>query len=399
MKRNQGGFTLVEMMVTIVIGSLVTLAATTVLLLGLRINNRSTQTVTRQNTARVVITMLENLAAEGEITDIILEENQEDKVTAWEIRNAENVVLATYREQAIYIGGTEKDEGEAPATPLLENVTESTVSLDKTGLLSISLVIDDTPYKSSIYCRTMRKPLENELAHQAAATNPTVSEPMSATEEAGRLAFLNALASQYRMAGGSPNPGLILDGDGYSEGMYYTQWYLGGTYKDGWDIETPWCACFVSWGLCYPGKDSDNDGVLENRVVQYINPDTDNRAEGGVAFANVDFFCEYFKNLHQEASGENPEKVHWKDAYKNGAYAIPTPGDIIFIDWDGTDSQGVYDAAHVGAVLKVEDGYVYTIEGNRENRVMVCRYAIGDPIIMGYGIIDWAKTEAELNET
>ena len=92
MKRNQGGFTLVEMMVTIVIGSLVTLAATTVLLLGLRINNRSTQTVTRQNTARVVITMLENLAAEGEITDIILEENQEDKVTAWEIRNAENTI-------------------------------------------------------------------------------------------------------------------------------------------------------------------------------------------------------------------------------------------------------------------------------------------------------------------
>ena len=382
MKRNQDGFTLVEMMVTIVIGSLVTLAATTVLLLGLRINNRSTQTVTRQNTARVVITMLENLAAEGEITDIISEKNQEDKVTAWEIRNAENVVLATYSEQAIYIGGTEKDEGEAPATPLLENVTESTVSLDKTGLLSISLVIDDTPYKSSIYCRTMRTPDDKEASNQA---DQAVSGGKEQAEDAtvgkeGRLAFLNVLASQYRLKGGSPNPGLILE-DKYSTGMYYSQWYLGGTYKDGWDIETPWCACFISYGLCH------------DSVIEYINSDS-YYPDGKVAFANVDFFKDYFQ---KEKEGYPKAGQQWKDA----TGYTPVPGDIIFIDWDGNRD----DPAHVGVVLKVEIDYneegsaddelvsVYTIEGNRENRVMVCKYDVDENynIVMGYGIIDWKE--------
>ena len=391
MKRNQGGFTLVEMMVTIVIGSLVTLAATTVLLLGLRINNRSTQTVTRQNTARVVITMLENLAAEGEITDIISEKNQEDKVTAWEIRNAENVVLATYSEQAIYIGGTEKDEGEAPATPLLENVTESTVSLDKTGLLSISLVIDDTPYESSIYCRTMREPKENELEHQAAASNPKVTDKtgMSAIEEEGRNRFLNVLASQYRLKGGSPNPGLILDG-GFSTGEYYSEWYVGGydeKTKPGWDIETPWCACFVSWGLSY----YEEVRVCIRQKSWNIQPASG--IVGGVAFANVDFFASYFKNPG-EGQGQR-----WADAVlpeTDNVYYLPVPGDIIFIDWDGNRD----DPAHVGVVLKVETktmgdktvpDSVYTIEGNRENRVMVCKYTVGEnyDIVMGYGIIDW----------
>ena len=398
MKRNQGGFTLVEMMVTIVIGSLVTLAATTVLLLGLRINNRSTQTVTRQNTARVVITMLENLAAEGEITSIDLKEDQIEGKRGWEIRSAKNAVLASYSEekQAIYVGSAEKNLDNTPATPLLEEVTASTVSLDANGVLSVSVTIDGTAYKSSIFCRTMRAPKENELDYKDAADNPTVpEETMSETEKAGRTAFLNVLASQYRLKGGSPNPGLILE-DKYSTGMYYSQWYLGGTYKDGWDIETPWCACFVSWGL--------NHETVKMYVKEEswnIKPDADKGIAGGVAFANVDFFCEYFKNLHQEASGENPEKVHWKDAYKNGAYAIPTPGDIIFIDWDGNRD----DPAHVGVVLKVEIDYneegsaddelvsVYTIEGNRENRVMVCKYDVDENynIVMGYGIIDWKE--------
>ena len=268
-------------------------------------------------------------------------------------------------------------------------MTESTVSLDKTGLLSISLVIDDTPYKSSIYCRTMRAPKENEFEHQAAASDPKVTDKtgMSAIEEGGRNRFLNVLASQYRLKGGSPNPGLILDGDGYSEGMYYTQWYLGGTYKDGWDIETPWCACFVSWGLCY--EDRTNPESDPKDVNYYIDsnswnatPPTGSKNPKGVAFANVDSFQNYFAVTLGTG--------HWKlsKARQNDA-TDPIPGDIIFIDWDGADSEGNYDPAHVGVVLKVDGNYVYTIEGNRENRVMVCKYALDDPIIMGYGIIDW----------
>lgn len=390
MKRNQG-YTLVELLVSIAVGSLVTLAATTVLLLGLRIHNRSTATVIRQNTARVVLTMLENLAAEGDITSIEVDENNADPDApkSWRIRNAENVILASFDadKAAIYAGIPYRDpdgNGEpVAATPILENVSDSTIGLDTNGVLTVSVTTEDGTYESKIYCRTLRAPAETE---------PTVpsepSEGSGSTLSEGRKKFLNVLASQYRLVGGSPNPGLILD-NGYSTGQYYTQWYVGGTYPEGWSPETPWCACFVSWALCYPGENS-NPGVVDDikGVVDYIDGDSWNvngsadkpKKPVGVAFASVDKFWDYFNNL-----GGNGE--HWKD----DSY-VPTPGDIIFIDWSGGN-----DPAHVGVVLKVETDTngllktVYTIEGNMENRVMIRRYVVGDNygVVMGYGIIDW----------
>ena len=50
---------------------------------------------------------------------------------------------------------------------------------------------------------------------------------------------------------------------------------------------------------------------------------------------------------------------------------------------------GGSDPAHVGAVLYVENGWVYTIEGNSGGRVAVQRYALSDPRIVGYGLLDW----------
>ena len=51
---------------------------------------------------------------------------------------------------------------------------------------------------------------------------------------------------------------------------------------------------------------------------------------------------------------------------------MTNPGDIIFFDWDGDNL-----ADHVGIVEKAEDGIIYTIEGNsndrcRENRHTTC---------------------------
>lgn len=40
----------------------------------------------------------------------------------------------------------------------------------------------------------------------------------------------------------------------------------------------------------------------------------------------------------------------------------PRPGDIIFFDWDDGGQDGSSD--HVGIVEKVENGRIYTIEGN-----------------------------------
>ena len=43
----------------------------------------------------------------------------------------------------------------------------------------------------------------------------------------------------------------------------------------------------------------------------------------------------------------------------------------------------------MGAVLYVENGWVYTIEGNSGGRVAVQRYDLSDPRIVGYGLLDW----------
>ena len=60
------------------------------------------------------------------------------------------------------------------------------------------------------------------------------------------------------------------------------------------------------------------------------------------------------------------------------------PGDIIFFDWDSGGQDGRAD--HVGIVERVENGRVYTVEGNSDNDT--CRqksYPIGYYEIYGYG--------------
>ena len=66
----------------------------------------------------------------------------------------------------------------------------------------------------------------------------------------------------------------------------------------------------------------------------------------------------------------------------------PSPGMIIFFDWDNKGSSGPQDgqADHVGIVQKVENGVVYTIEGNSGDSCRVNQYPVGHYEILGYGI-------------
>ena len=61
--------------------------------------------------------------------------------------------------------------------------------------------------------------------------------------------------------------------------------------------------------------------------------------------------------------------------------AEPSPGDIIFFDWE---PDGHTD--HVGIVEKCEGGLVYTIEGNVNDDCAQGRYYVGDTCIFGYGL-------------
>ena len=70
--------------------------------------------------------------------------------------------------------------------------------------------------------------------------------------------------------------------------------------------------------------------------------------------------------------------------------AGPTPGMIIFFDWDKPSTKGPDGVAdHVAIVERVEDGYVYTIEGNSGDCCRQQRYLIGHYEIYGYGMPEY----------
>ena len=62
---------------------------------------------------------------------------------------------------------------------------------------------------------------------------------------------------------------------------------------------------------------------------------------------------------------------------------VPNPGDIIFFDWASNGLDG--DADHVGIVEKVENGRIYTIEGNSNDSVRQSNYPVGYLEIRGFG--------------
>ena len=67
----------------------------------------------------------------------------------------------------------------------------------------------------------------------------------------------------------------------------------------------------------------------------------------------------------------------------------PTPGMIIFFDWDSPNgSSGPQDGQsdHVGIVEKCENGIVYTIEGKSGDSCRQRQYSVGYYEILGYGI-------------
>ena len=124
-------------------------------------------------------------------------------------------------------------------------------------------------------------------------------------------------------------------------GEPYWSWY-------GFSGRVEWCACFVSW--C-----ANECGYIENGIIP--------------KFAGCIQGSDWFK-----------ERGLWQD----NSYE-PRPGDIIFFDWDDESGQdGLPD--HVGIVQKVEDGRVYTVEGNSGDECRQNSYPVGYYEIYGYGV-------------
>ena len=127
-------------------------------------------------------------------------------------------------------------------------------------------------------------------------------------------------------------------------GEPYWSWY-------GFEERVDWCAIFVSW--CANECGYLENGVLPSFAVCYVGED-------------------WFKDRNQ-----------WQD----NTYT-PNPGDIIFFDWDYPDEGGQDGIPnHVGIVEKVENGIVYTIEGNSGDSCRQKTYLVGYYEIYGYGVI------------
>ena len=351
MKRNDG-FTMIELLVTVTAGALVTLAAVALLLMGTRIQHGSTTDVKEQQTVRTVLTLMEQMAGSGQIRYI---ENTYDGWRLWDkdAEDPDKEVVFEYiiTEQTVYSGSR------SAGVPLLTGLNDAGVTLENDQLLRLSFdTARGESYVTRIFCRTAKveedKGEDVEDAESIFEFVEDKTEALEGSVEAYRLAFLEALAGEY--AGGN-NTGKILNPITLEGGVpqsydYYSEWYIGSyAANSGWNKDTPWCACFASWAAV-------KSGVLP--------------ASGPFKFANVDTGMAAFQNT---ANGGQ-----WKTD-------DPKPGDYIFFDWSGEKK----DPAHVGVVLDVDtvNHVLYTIEGNSSNRVSVRKYNLSEKTIMGYGVL------------
>lgn len=141
--------------------------------------------------------------------------------------------------------------------------------------------------------------------------------------------------------------------------------YLG--YKEGANNDTqfgdwyglpnnPWCAMFVSYVL-------DSVGVSQEIAPKFAS-------------------CSAGFNKFTQMGVATKEKI------------TPQKGDIIFFVWQVGNT-----ADHVGLVEKVENGKVYTIEGNRSDKVEEYSYELNDSRIYGYATPKYVENENVVEET
>ena len=185
---------------------------------------------------------------------------------------------------------------------------------------------------------------------------------LSASEEATNLSFnsdqtaqLNELldvrnaslwAQVLRGVGGSNElVNLALSQLGNEGGEKYWKWA-------GRSTRCAWCALFVSW--C-----ADQTGILGTQIPYF-----------SFVSDGVSWFKSHDKWIDgSEVNSSNYDKVVY-------------PGMIIFFDWEPDGNPN-----HVGIVTKVENGYIYTVEGNSSDAVRERSYSANSDHIFGFGIV------------
>ena len=116
--------------------------------------------------------------------------------------------------------------------------------------------------------------------------------------------------------------------------------YINDTKYNHWyNYDGPWCAMFVSWNWYHAGLSND-------LLLKYMG-----------CYTGMEWCVE--KGI-----------FHYKEEY------TPKSGDIVFFLSDG--------AGHTGIVVYCDGDYIYTVEGNRSNRVDIWRISCINSTITGY---------------
>ena len=121
----------------------------------------------------------------------------------------------------------------------------------------------------------------------------------------------------------------------------------------GLDTRCEWCALFVSW--C-----GDQTGLRASGQIPYFSFVSD-----GVTFYK-----------------DNNKWIDGSEVNSSNCDKLIQPGMIIFFDWEPDGKPN-----HVGIVTKVSDGYIYTVEGNRGDKVAEGTYSADSIYIYGFGSI------------
>lgn len=331
-KRTSPGFTLVELMVTLLSCALITLAAMTVLLTGTRVGRTAEDAAQEQESARMVLTLLERLAGSGQITGVKYEGSN------WELLGKDeagrDAVLLRYS-GAGATGTLLSGSGGV----VLEGLADAAAELEDDQKL-LTVTVETTAgqsYTSSVYCRVG---LEVPEDSKSLDSEGDIKNEIPADTEQARKDFLSILATQYGSRG-------TIQG-GENNGTPYAQWY-----NSFWAADTPWCACFLSWGAAQAGEACF--------------------ASSPPRFAEVNDGISQFKAAKQ---------------WRGPTGYTPLPGDYIFFNWD----RGTAD--HVGVVLSVQGGTVFTLEGNSGGKVAVRSYDLNSKVIEGYGVPEFKANKA-----
>lgn len=191
--------------------------------------------------------------------------------------------------------------------------------------------------RTYLYIRVTHK-TPDEMAQQYGFTDEQKEQLRELLSDKNKKMWNGVLYGYY--AGGEDIVSVALSQLGNKGGEPYWRWY-------GFSSHVEWCCCFVSW--C-----ANECGYIDAGVIP--------------KYAGTSTGVNWFK-----------ERGQWLDGS-----AEPSPGMIIFYDWakNGLDGQ----ADHTAIVWKVENGYVYTIEGNWDDQCQTSCRPIGEYQILGYGV-------------